>query len=374
MRHELPIGIGDPFLLAVVDGKMHVAVSDLDRAARRGGGARRRGARLRGARALRAASTRACATHEIDLELASRAAAAIGLREAIADPEMPVAIADRLRADGIVLDPDHDAVAARRRVKSDAELAGIRRAQVAAEAGIAPRRSVLAPGGSRRRPARGRRRGRSRPRRARRAARRLPRTRRAGADRRHRRRRSGRAAATSPARARCPRTCRSSIDLWPRDEEIRLLGGHDADVRRRRDPEAVRAQETLVRTALERAREAVRPGITGRELHTMACDVFEAAGHRTSAPARATTRTRASSSRSATASASRCTRSPALGLTGREPAGRRRRDRHRAGAVGARHRRGAARRPAARHRGRQRDADALPVRPHALSALRRGRR
>jgi Xaa-Pro aminopeptidase len=33
--------------------------------------------------------------------------------------------------------------------------------------------------------------------------------------------------------------------------------------------------------ALERARAAVRPGISGRALHDLACDVFEAAGHRT---------------------------------------------------------------------------------------------
>ena len=43
----------------------------------------------------------------------------------------------------------------------------------------------------------------------------------------------------------------------------------------------MRALESLVRTALERARAAVRPGITGRELHELACEVFEATGHRT---------------------------------------------------------------------------------------------
>ena len=31
MRHELPVVIGDPFLLAVVDGRLHLAVSFLDR-------------------------------------------------------------------------------------------------------------------------------------------------------------------------------------------------------------------------------------------------------------------------------------------------------------------------------------------------------
>jgi Xaa-Pro aminopeptidase len=43
----------------------------------------------------------------------------------------------------------------------------------------------------------------------------------------------------------------------------------------------VREHEALARAALERTREAVRPGITGRELHAIACDVFEAAGRRT---------------------------------------------------------------------------------------------
>jgi Xaa-Pro aminopeptidase len=43
----------------------------------------------------------------------------------------------------------------------------------------------------------------------------------------------------------------------------------------------VRAQEALVREALETARAAIRPGVTGRELHGLACDIFEAAGHRT---------------------------------------------------------------------------------------------
>jgi Xaa-Pro aminopeptidase len=46
-------------------------------------------------------------------------------------------------------------------------------------------------------------------------------------------------------------------------------------------PDAVRDLERLVREALERAREAVQPGVTGRELHDLACDLFEAAGHHT---------------------------------------------------------------------------------------------
>jgi Xaa-Pro aminopeptidase len=71
------------------------------------------------------------------------------------------------------------------------------------------------------------------------------------------------------------------VDLWPCDEAT----GCWADMTRTfvvgEVPQAVREREALVRTALERAREAVRPGVTGTALHDLACDVFEAAGHRT---------------------------------------------------------------------------------------------
>jgi Xaa-Pro aminopeptidase len=72
-----------------------------------------------------------------------------------------------------------------------------------------------------------------------------------------------------------------TIDLWPCDEE----SGCWADMTRTfvvgRVNEEVRELERLVRDSLEGARAAARPGITGRELHDIACEVFEAAGHRT---------------------------------------------------------------------------------------------
>ena len=71
------------------------------------------------------------------------------------------------------------------------------------------------------------------------------------------------------------------IDVWPREEE----SGCWADMARTfvvgEVSDAVRAHEVLVRAAIERAREAVAPGITGRELHALVCDVFESAGQRT---------------------------------------------------------------------------------------------
>ena len=98
-----------------------------------------------------------------------------------------------------------------------------------------------------------------------------------------------------------------------------LLGRHDAHVRDRR---AAGARSPRRRRwcaeALEAALAATRPGVTGRELHDRLRDVFEAAGHRPSAPARATIPPRASSSRSATASASTSTRRRRLGQLGRD--------------------------------------------------------
>jgi Xaa-Pro aminopeptidase len=46
-------------------------------------------------------------------------------------------------------------------------------------------------------------------------------------------------------------------------------------------PDEVRELEGVVREGFEAARKAVRPGISGRELHGMVCDIFEDAGYRT---------------------------------------------------------------------------------------------
>jgi Xaa-Pro aminopeptidase len=280
MRHELPIPIVDPFLLGLVGGRMHVMSNHLERDRIRAaapGDAVLHDIEELGFREL---LERGMSWSELDLELASRAAAAMGVREALADPEMPVAVADRLRADGLALRVDAETVAARRRVKSDAELAGIRRAQAAAEAGMGAAADLLR---------------RAEPdgdglvldgevltaeavRDALRAA-----CERAGAPAppdvivSSLRQGSGHDPGAGPLPANLPIV----IDLWPRDESSACW----ADMARTfvvgEVGNAVRAQERLVREALEAARQAVRPGVTGRELHGAVCDLFEAAGHRT---------------------------------------------------------------------------------------------
>jgi Xaa-Pro aminopeptidase len=279
LRHELPIPIGDPFLLGIVGGRTHVMTSLLER--------------TRIAEAAPDAVLHdiadlgfyelletAASHHELELELASRTAAAMGVREAVADPEMPVLVADRLRADGIVLRPDPEAIAARRRVKSPAEIAGIRRAQAAAEAVMRAAADVLRraePDGDRLTLD-----GEVVTAEVVRAALR-------DACQRHGAPAPPDAIVASvwqgyghePGSGPLPANLPIVVDLWPRDE----ASGCWADMTRTfvvgEVPETVRAHEALVREGLERAREAVAPGITGRELHARVCDVFEAAGQRT---------------------------------------------------------------------------------------------
>lgn len=279
MRHELPVTIGDPFLLGIVEGRMHVMASSLERTQ------------------IEAAAPEAILHdyedlgfrellesgknwHELQLELVSRAAAAMGVREATVDPEMPVAVADRLRADGLVLDPNEEAIAARRRVKSASELSGIRRAQAAAEAGMNTAAELL---------------------------------RHAVADD-GRLTVDGEVLTAEAVRAGVRKTCQARgapappdimvsspwsgyghdpgsgplpadlpivIDLWPRDEASACWADMTRTFVVGEISEQVLAMEALVLEAIERAREAVGPGITGRELYDLACDVFEPAGYRT---------------------------------------------------------------------------------------------
>ncbi|MDX6535269.1 MAG: Xaa-Pro aminopeptidase [Gaiellales bacterium] len=279
MRHELPLSIGDPFLLGITGGRVHITVNSLERArveAVAPNAVLHDIADLGFFELLRSGVRR----QQLELELASRSAAAMGIREAVADPEMPVAVADRLRSDGIVLHPDGEAITARRRVKSAAELAGIRRAQAAAEAGMSAAAAMLhqaAPEGDRLV-----------------LGDEVLTAESVRAVLREACQSSGAPAPPDvivgsvwsgyghdPGSGALPANLPIVIDLWPRDE----LTGCWADMTRTfvvgEIADAVRTLERLVREALELARAAVRPGITGRELHALVCDLFEAAGHRT---------------------------------------------------------------------------------------------
>jgi Xaa-Pro aminopeptidase len=72
----------------------------------------------------------------IEGELCLRAVQALAIAEAAVPPEFPLFVADHLRASGVEVTVDPDDFIARRRVKTEAELAGIRRAQKAADAAM----------------------------------------------------------------------------------------------------------------------------------------------------------------------------------------------------------------------------------------------
>jgi Xaa-Pro aminopeptidase len=291
LRHEIPITIGDPFLFAEAEGRTYVLTSRVEKG--------------RFERAMPEAElldyfelgykelvesglSRAEASREVE----ARAVQKIGIQEAIVPAEFPLALADRLREDGVGLTVDEPAIELRRRAKTQVELDGIRVAQRAAEAGMAAASDLLA---------------RSRP----------------NAD--GRLEVDGQPLLAEEVRAGLRKACAENgapcppdvivasvwqgnghepgsgplpaglpihVDLWPRHEETACW----ADMARTfvvGEPEPDHAErlaemESLSLRALTEAKEAVRPGITGRALFDAACELFESAGYptqRTSGPA-----------------------------------------------------------------------------------------
>jgi Xaa-Pro aminopeptidase len=142
LRHEVPVLIGDPFLYVEAGGRRHVVISSMEIPR-----VRETGAELEchpweefGLDELRA---QGLATEELRRKVYLRAIEALGITSAKVPFSFPLGYADPLRAQGIELVPDRDFFDARRRVKSEAELAGIRRAQRAAEAGMDAARELL---------------------------------------------------------------------------------------------------------------------------------------------------------------------------------------------------------------------------------------
>ena len=72
-----------------------------------------------------------------------RACRELGIAQATVPAGFPLELADRLRADGVVVEVDRALFTARRRSKTPLQLEGIRRAQAAAEAGIAAAAELL---------------------------------------------------------------------------------------------------------------------------------------------------------------------------------------------------------------------------------------
>jgi Xaa-Pro aminopeptidase len=217
---------------------------------------------------------------DAELEVAVRALERWGVTEAVVPVDLPVAMADRVRGAGIGLTVDGPATEARRRVKSPAELDGIRRAQRAAEAGMRAAEELI--------------RG---------ATQRDDKLWHDGAELTAEIVRDAVRAATAdhgapappdimvvslfsagghdPGSGPLPANLPIEVDLWPRDE----ASGCWADMTRTFvngtvSPE-VAALRDVVREALEAARAAARPGLGTRGLYDAAAEVIERAGYPT---------------------------------------------------------------------------------------------
>lgn len=141
MRHAVPLAVPDPFLYAERNGTRHVMANSME--------------------AVRIAELGLFDVHvhedfgvdelieqgldrrEILALLALRAVHELGIERAAVPETFPVWLADRLRADGVELEVDQDLFDNRRRVKTDAQLAGLRRAQRAADAAMDTCREFL---------------------------------------------------------------------------------------------------------------------------------------------------------------------------------------------------------------------------------------
>ena len=280
MRHEVPLEIMDPFLLvASENGARHVLTSSLE------------AARIRDVLpeaelafvdelGLYELIEDGMSRDEAELEVLARALGRWGVEEAVVAADLPVAVADHLRSNGVKLAIDDRAVTGRRRVKSPAELEGIRRAQRAAEAGMAAGEKLIR--GASRDGGRLQHDG-------------------AALTAEHVRDaiRAACAAAGAPAppdimvtslfsggghdpgSGPLPADLPIVIDLWPRDE----ASGCWADMTRTfvnaEVSDEVAVMRDVVREAIEAVRAAARPGITGRALYDIAADIVERAGHPT---------------------------------------------------------------------------------------------
>jgi Xaa-Pro aminopeptidase len=141
MRHAVPLGVPDPFLYAEENGTRHVFSSSMEAARIRELGLFEVhiGEDLGFDELLESG----LAWREIGAQLALRAVASIGVKRASVPENFPVWLADRLRADGVELDVDQELFDERRRAKTESQLAGMRRAQRAAEAAMDVCRDLL---------------------------------------------------------------------------------------------------------------------------------------------------------------------------------------------------------------------------------------
>ena len=268
LRHEVPVPIGDPFVYLEHNGTRRVFVGSLEIPRLVGlDGLDVRPLEELGLDELYGMGLR---SHELHNELLLRACRIEGVGDALVPREFPLGAADHLRGNDVQVRPDAEFFDRRRRAKSAAELAGIRRAQSACERAMDSIRERLREGGA------------------------------TSSEELKARvlqtfNEAGMLAADEPIVSHGAQTAIGHdagsgeiaagepivVDLYPQDPE----SGCYADMTRTfcvgEPPEELAGYHRLCRQALDRVYEAVRPGVSGAELHRIACDLFEQHGHPT---------------------------------------------------------------------------------------------
>ncbi len=279
LRHEVPLTLGDPFLYAEKDGRRHILITDFEwpRIQEAGVDAELISPFELGLDDLFETGKR---HWEISLELALRAVERIGVTSAVVPHTFPLQLAYFLREKGVELTPDRELFDERRRVKNETELAGVRRAQRAAEAGMDAARALfrdsqqsngsLVIGGEKLTSERVKlaiqdaflRNGCT----------------------------SDEFIVSHGAQSAIGHDMGSGeiksgeaivIDLWPKDAETACYADMTRSFCIGEIPDELRDYHRLVKESLDRSFEGVRAGANGSKLFAVSCEPFEREGHKT---------------------------------------------------------------------------------------------
>jgi Xaa-Pro aminopeptidase len=276
LRHEVPAEIMDPFLYAEVDGHRYAVVSHLEVQT-----VNKAAPDIEVIQPEQLGWDELVERHEdweeAEQELMVRACRRMGIGEATVPGTFPLELADRMRAAGIELTADHRAFEDRRRAKAGSELAGIARAQRAAEAAMAAAGDVL----RRAEPADGVLQADGAPVTSERLK-----------------------EAIYEALAQHPVTCEEPIvahgpqgavghergsgpigpseplviDLWPQDTESACFADMTRTFVVGDVPDEIRNWHSLCEEALTRAKDAIRPGANARGPFEAVCELFQEHG------------------------------------------------------------------------------------------------
>jgi Xaa-Pro aminopeptidase len=278
MRHEVPVPVPDPFLYVERNGDRHVVISAFE------------AERVQAHDGLQPHAyesfgwddfvAQGMSREEVELQTYVRACKELGVEAAVVPPSFPVELADRLRAEGIDLVPERDEFVRRRRVKTAAELEGIRRAQRGAEEAMAAARDLF-------------RRAEAKNgsvvldgepltcERVKLAIQQVFTQRNLYSDEFIVAHGAQTAVGHEMGSGQIEPNEPIVIDLWPRDR----VSSCYADMTRTfvvgRPSDELAEYQKLVHEALRRSLEAVRPGVPGRDVYALVCELFHEHGYPT---------------------------------------------------------------------------------------------